>query len=273
MEKSQGLAIGAVLAAAFFLRPSGSPPAADVHTSESGVSQTARSSQVRHQGPWIASCNFWAAERRPAEQVMANPSNTHATLDLHSDLLDIHARLIDTDKEEQACHSDRLLRWGIPDGHRPVQITALIATVSDPVHTHLALTFDRTITALLDAANDNDYVSTYHWLPWKNQVGSIRLAESSSGSEAGHDPEREREPGLIILRPAIPQRADEPKSLVYLFLVAETPSRGADGFQFQRALTYEQQLRSAFKTNYSLSTGAKDAIAIIGPSYTGSAWS
>lgn len=273
MEKSQGLAIGAVLAAALFLRPSGSPPAADVHSSETGAPPTEHAYQVPHRGPWIASCNYWAAARRAAEQSTVSTPNAHATLDLRSDRLDIHARLTDADKEEQACDSDSLLRWGIPDDHDPIQISALIATVSDPVHTHLALTFDRTITALLDAANDNDYVSTYHWLPWKNQVGAMRLAESSSDSEPGHDPEREREPGLIILRTATPQPATEPKSLVYLFLVAETPSRGVDGFQFQRALTYEQQLRSAFKTNYTLSTGAKDTIAIIGPSYSGSVFS
>ena len=83
----------------------------------------------------------------------------------------LHVHLHESDeKKELGCGSDPLGRWGFPVGAGQVDVTAIIATVPDPVHTHLALAFDRTVAAILQAASDGDYVSSYYWLPWKNRA-------------------------------------------------------------------------------------------------------
>lgn len=48
-----------------------------------------------------------------------------------------------------------------------IQMHAVIATVPDPVHSHLAPEFDRAIDALIGAASDNHYLISYSWLPWR----------------------------------------------------------------------------------------------------------
>src|SRR5262249_45672034 len=147
--------------------------------------------------------------------------------------------------QESECDPDNDARWGFPQDRDLIDLTALIATVPDPVHTHLALTFDRSIAALLDAVNDNNYVSANHWLPWKNRGVSVKVPDSPSDSEPGHDPNREREPGLLILHPGNAGPPESFNRVVYIFLVSETPARGVDGFQLRRALQYEADLRSA----------------------------
>jgi hypothetical protein len=269
MNKSQGLAVGAALAAALLLRPTSSNAPQGPETSEIASSAAERSASA-HKGPWIASYNYWASARQPGEAQPNENPEAHATLEVKSGHLNLHARVSETDEEESACGNDPPACWGFPKHHEPIDLTALIATVPDPVHTHLALTFDRTIAAMLDAANDNNYVSSYHWLPWKNRIRAMKGPESAGDGEPGHDPEREREPGLLILRPG---RAPPPGSfnkVIYIFLVAETPARGVDGFQLQRAFLYEKQLKSALKADDKFSTGAKCSIAIIGPNYSGS---
>lgn len=141
------------------------------------------------------------------------------------------------------------------------------------MHSHLALAFDRTIDALLQAAADNNYVSSYYWLPWKNRVGLLRAAGSSGDAEPGHDPERERKPGLIVLKYVPPQEEDDSgKSYyqaIFVFLVAETPTQGVDGFQLQNAFSYEDALEKGLGSSRFSEGGS--GTAIIGPLYSGSA--
>jgi hypothetical protein len=141
-----------------------------------------------------------------------------------------------SEEGKRRCGRDLNNRWGFPQEHQPITLTVLIATVPDPVHTHLALSFDRMIAA----ANDNGYVSSYHWFPWKRRGWSVRLNEGANDAESSHDPERERQPGLVILRPG-PRGFNQ---LIYVLLVAESAGRGADGFQLQNALLNETQLKS-----------------------------
>ena len=103
MEKGQGFAIGAVLAAALFLRPSGLAPAAEPHTGEASTATAGSATSRPHKGPWIASCNYWANERQNGEEPDASlPPDVHATFDLRADRLDVHARLTESEQEEQA---------------------------------------------------------------------------------------------------------------------------------------------------------------------------
>ena len=297
MNKSQGATIGAVLLAGLLLRPIGSnspqPAAPPNPTPSSGGAP--HTTEPQSQGPWIASCNYWAAARDKDtdDDDQASSSKGHTkrprihdtisglryTVDGESSDLDLDLTGSPDDKE-QACGTDSWRRWGFPQDGPQGHVTAIIATVPDPVHTHMAMQFDRRIDAILQAAADNEYVSSYYWLPWKNRVAPMKAEESSGDAEPGHDPERERQPGLIVLK-HVPNQYD-PKydknnwqnaysQVIYLFLVAESPTLGVDGFQLRNAFRYENEIETKLKKAFS--GGKSDHIAIIGPTYTGSAGS
>jgi hypothetical protein len=101
-------------------------------------------------------------------------------VDAKTGLLDLRGHLDETGVEKELrCDSGLIERWGFPAEAGPANVTAIIAIVPDPVHTHLALAFDRTVDAILQAATDNNYVSSYYWLPWKNLGGGMKFAETS----------------------------------------------------------------------------------------------
>jgi hypothetical protein len=208
-----------------------------------------------NEGPWIASCKYWSPARsedveQPKKTVVGRglqPSN--------SQQIDLFLHLDDTGSES-GCGQDGIKKWGVPEEDHPFSIQAIIATVPDPVHTHLALAFDRTVDAILQAAARNDYVSSSYWLPWRQNFSTSKGLDFSEGKEPGHDAERERQPGLVILKHVPTGKGDASPAesyykIIYLFLVAETPTQGVDGFQLRKAFAYEDELDKAFRDSPS----------------------
>ncbi|HUE04178.1 MAG TPA: hypothetical protein VMR62_31805 [Bryobacteraceae bacterium] len=275
MNKGQGFAVGAFMAAALLLRPAGPSITPATGTPEPGKNIAAPTEPMlpSRDGPWIASCNYWAPARLAETEKVGNPADFHASVDAKGEQIELRARVDETvGSQEAGCGRGQIERWGFPaDG--PVNVMALIATVPDPVHTHLSLSFDRTIDAILQAASDNDYVSSYYWLPWKNRGGGLKFAELQDDAEPGHGPERERQPGLIIFKLGSNVRPPFSYSnVIYLFLVSETPTQGIDGFQLQSAFFYEAQLHSALTAHgQEFTAGRSGVLGIIGPQFSGSA--
>jgi hypothetical protein len=265
--------VAALVAAGVLLRP-GSPTVPQAPPSSSGIggpgSSSSAGASAEGPGPWIASCNYWAPLRRPPDHSQKAP-RVRSIIDALDSGVRLHMDLDETNQEQLlACGSGEPTRWGFPKDGPQIDVTAIIATVPDPVHSHAAMAFDRMIDAILQAGADNGYVSSYYWLPWKNRVGALKAAESEGDAEPGHDPERERKPGLIILKQGI--RGGSFYRVVYLFLVAETPTQGIDGFQFQNALLYEAQLKLALSGNGDRFARGRDGrVAIVGPTYSGAA--
>jgi hypothetical protein len=273
-NKGQGLIVSGVIAAGFLLRPGGSVAPGQREPTKAGASTSATADASK--GPWIASCNYWTPARVPEKLPPNEPSEFHNSFDIKNSGTDLHITLNGTSNSSGSiCGGDPQDRWGFPD-HGPINVTSIIATVPDPVHSHLALTLDRTVGAILQAAGDNAYLSSYYWLPWKSQFGVLTPEEPLGDAEPNHDPERERNPGLIILKHRPPEKLPgEPPppesfyNVVYLFLVAETPTEGVDGVQLQNAFTFEEELEQAVKgRGFSRGNGR---VAIIGPMYSGSA--
>jgi hypothetical protein len=274
MNKGQPLALGGVLAAALLLRQAGSYAPQGAPPSDFGKNGSAAAAALdAREGPWIASCNYWAVTRRSDAYLPVRPPDVSGTLGTLA--LNLHIDLQETSRRpELGCGGKWIDRWGFPKNGGQPHVTAIIAAVPDPVHTHLALTFDRAVDAILQAAADNGYVSSYYWLPWKNREATLKVAETQWDVEPGHDSERERQPGLLILR-HVPGNSEPTDSstnyntVIYLFLVAETPTKGVDGYQLQSAFSYEAELKGALIGSFS--TGANGRLAIIGPLYSGSA--
>jgi hypothetical protein len=285
MNRQQGLTFGSIVLAGLLLRPSLVPnqqsePSQSAN-SVSGLS--ARPEEVKGPGPWIASCNYWAPARAlvraadqdksPANEGKAGPQKKRpATLpnpplqinvaQLNGSTVQVN---IDQRDKELGCEDEEKARWGFPGQHDSISVDMVIATVPDPVHTHQAMVFDRTIDALLRAAAANGYTSSYYWLPWKHEPPGLETAiQVDRDAEPGHDPERERQPGVLIVR-----KADEPNHPKYIFLVGESPTEGLDGFQLQNAFLYERDIQKYLPNQTSRGRGPNTSI--IGPIYTGSA--
>jgi hypothetical protein len=200
------------------------------------------------------------------------PHMTRYTIDLRSvDQVDVYQHPAPENPEAECADNPPIKRWGLPDIDTPISVTAIIATVPDPVHTHLAMEFDRRVDVLLQAASDNDYLTSFYWLPWKHQVGALKAAEASGDAEPGHDPERERQPGLIVLKSS-DSRGGHYRA-IYLFLIGDSPTEGVNGSQLQYCFTYEDELAQEInkRPQSQFFRGQDDHTAIIGPSFTGSA--
>ncbi len=280
MNKNQGATIGAILLAGLLFRPAGSssPQQSQSIPSDSNLPAASQQFETHGEGPWIASCRYWAPARESEPQTnatTAKPKDLAQSLHGTSYEIDWHVWGA-VSGDELGCKSDPRGHWGLPKEKLPgLKVKTIIATVPDPVHSHLALTFDRTIDALLEAAADNGYVSTYYWLPWRSRSGQAKQTEASANGEIDHNPERERQPGLIVLK-YVPSETEETKSpesgnqVIYLFLVAETPTQGVDGFQLENAFLYEDDLAKGIDGQFSRGA-TDDETAIVGPQYSGSA--
>ena len=259
MNKGAGVVTLGVtlLAGMLFQSRTGTTPDTDQHK-VSGVASVAKSGPGE-EGPWLASCNYWSAAQLQDASSQATPSPADVTI-AQTDGVKLQLK---PSEEKATCGS---LNWGIlePDEHGP-EITTIVATVPDPIHSHLALDFDRSIDAILLAAVDNHYVSSFYWLPWRSQIGNSSTGESVSVAvkSTDADTKRERQPGLIILRYAPDTTEWENRinngfkwtnyrRVIYLFLVGETPSLGVNGNQLQNAFAYEKLLQRDFHATLSV---------------------
>jgi hypothetical protein len=172
-------------------------------------------------------------------------------------------------KENQSNKEDepqklRRSRWHIPCTE---VVQAMIAVAPDPVHTHMALGFDRAIEAIQLAAGSANYVIDRYWLPWRWSAEASQDDSKSMQIPSG-TLAREEQPGLLLFRWNGDSNELRPKVL-YVFVVAETATAGINGKQFGNAVDYWQQICSPPS---SAQNGCVDSstIRIMGPTFSGS---
>jgi hypothetical protein len=297
MNKGQGAtAIGAILLAGVMFKGTVSTPSPEGSTANAKPSSAQRIEPVSGEGPWLASCKYWSAAL-PAETESSKDKAPVLDIKLNQTGKTIESRVTASVSSENC--SPGTDGWGIPpniSGEHDPEISAIIATVPDPIHSHLSLAFDRAIDSILLAAANNHYLASNYWLPWRTRALALSNAEaasSSSSEELEQEAKRETQPGLIILRYApdantwesgtegVKQRfaASVYHRVVYLFLVAETPALGANGPQLRAAFAHEQRLRKNHAATLSIrpppSFGDPDPnarrLSIIGPFFSGTA--
>jgi hypothetical protein len=285
MNRNQGIAASAIIAAGLIMRPvSFIKPASDIPPSASSAAAASEAAKKVEDGPWLASCKYWAPVREPLADTAENQATVTVSIEEKGANYHSTTSAAAEEKDSKCPVAAGISRWGIPKtaGDPKPRIHAIIATVPDPVHTHLALAFDRDIDALIQAAGDNDYVPSYYWLPWKTHAGDLRVEES--GGDEGS--QRERQPGLIVFKKFGTSGPEEKRfdvlslnyyDVIYLFLVGETPVLGVNGEQLRNAFRHQSDLyklrddgdKAAADVTFSMK---KDpGLSIIGPSNSGSA--
>jgi hypothetical protein len=275
VNKGQGLTASAIVLTGVLLRP------ALTNNSQPGplTAGSARtfsaipSKQSNRDGPWKASCNYW----KPGHWIddrEKNGSSDQKTPNLNMSVNEQGTKFQphitgSLEEPDSGCGRDG---WGIPAVNP--NITALIATVPDPIHSSMAIEFDRSIDVLTQAAAESGYIGSYYWLPWKHHLDTLKSVQPGSDTEEKEDLDREKQPGLIILKksdsiPELPPRSADDR-LIYLFLVGQTPAVGVNGEQLQNALRAEVYLQKEYSAGLSFKHPDREA-DIIGPYSSGSA--
>ena len=256
MNNKRGMTVGAIVltgVTGIFLRPLATFSAANGSAKKAAagaVETVALSNVIRGEGPWIASCEYWAPVRVD-ERDDLDELKLSVKVDVDTRSFSASAAASGLAAPQPSGQSPDAVscpgakdQWGIPvSSTQKPQITAIIATVPDPTREHLALDFDHIIDGLLQAANDNGYLESYSWLPWKPPGESSVADLAATEREKEMEQKRLRQPGLIVLKYYDPSHNDYYKTL-YLFLVGNTPMEGVEGDQLENALKYEAELQN-----------------------------
>jgi len=151
-------------------------------------------------------------------------------------------------------HPLRRLSSCIPDvSALASRLQVLIATVPDPLMSHLGLDFDRYIEAIQHAAGLRSFDFERYWLPWKisSTQSSDPSGDGSKMREARGRLLREDQPGLLIFR----KRNSNEKKLdewLLVFLVGETPTAGVNRLMLTNTLAATKELNTILGNTVSV---------------------
>jgi hypothetical protein len=146
-------------------------------------------------------------------------------------------------------------------GKDHAEIIPLIASIPDPVHTHLGLVVDRTVDAVQTVAARASYLLYLQALPWRASVEESPQPARAQGSPPADDTTQPAWPGLLIFRYAgnVSDKDRKPPQYLAVFLVPESPAGGLDKESFYTAV----RISGAISTS-------KEVISFAGPMFSGS---
>jgi hypothetical protein len=203
----------------------------------------------RETGPWTASCDRFAA------QTQLPPKRGES---------------VSLDAGDPDMFGQDSADWCLPTEPAKPKLRFLIVTLPDPITTHLALYFDRTIEAVEAASQRDGFYLDRYWLPWSLAGATPLGGDTSQDSRVNRilDSFRLKQPGVMIFTgpadDAVPHSstsARNPQTVMYVFLVSESPTSGINVSQFKNAVTYAKVL----------SNPTIPQMPVVGPFFSGSA--
>jgi len=150
---------------------------------------------------------------------------------------------------------------------RRVDVRFLIATVADPIDSHLPLSFDLSLAAILRGIERHGFVLDSYSLPWRDELQQAGRAGSTT-TAAPHN----RRPGVVLCRkvktPVDCSKSGLKTELLVLLLVGETPTAGIH----KEAMLAALDLVLAWQLPVPAGQTRHCAkVRVVGPSYSGSA--
>jgi hypothetical protein len=143
----------------------------------------------------------------------------------------------------------------------------MMALLPDPVHTNLALQFDREIDALQQGAQDNGWIFSEAAMPWDNK-DHPESSDPDVRKRAEIYQQRDQEqPGILIFRHAPNFDGSINSGRLLVFVVGETPTGGVRKEQFRNALDIVRQL---FRDANGTQERPSGSYFILGPTFSGS---
>jgi hypothetical protein len=146
----------------------------------------------------------------------------------------------------------------------PGSVFPVIATIADPIRTHLRLWTDRTIEALQTAAAEVGYIPYMQALPWPAPTSSTN--QPSQRSQYGP---RQKYPGVLVFRNSNEKKI-APSGTIFadylaVLVVPETPAGGIDQETFYAALHIIDKIPKAKGDDSKTPT-----VLVAGPNFSGS---
>ncbi len=144
-------------------------------------------------------------------------------------------------------------------------VNFVIATVPNPITTHLPLLFDRMIEAIEQAAQDDKYSYDSSWFPWDEPRDYSSFSDQLLAEKVMKL--QQAQPGVVVFRHAVDQELIRDKDHrpydigLVVFVVADQPTGGIDRKEFKSALTWMQWLDRWSPTH---------PLKILGPTFSGS---
>lgn len=185
--------------------------------------------------------------------------------------------------DENRGAAQKLLHTFFASDAAPAGVRYAIALAPDPRHTNLSLMFDREISILLQAAQEEGYEYNSSWMPWKTE----ELPPLGNLGDRQHNADlvdaRESCPGVILFRqrrePA-PAKGDQTAAIasqnaltayqnaLIVFVVGEQATGGLNEDQWTNAV---QWLTDNASPASAVGSAADDGVLrILGPTFTGS---
>ena len=241
MEKKVGSGLGVVAILSLLVYsafpPTPQPGASAAETKKEQKQQAAKANGAAPQaleGPWLATREFFAGSAAKLPEL---------------DSQSLRGQLSGVGGVDLGLARDLL---GAPASGYDVQ--NIIATVANPVHTHLPLLFDQQIEAIEGAAERNGWEFAGQWLPWNISSPATDDTFAERLGERALEREQEALPGVLVFRHS-PMERFENKCLL-VFLTPEAPTTGIVAAPFNAAM------------NLALAMGGK--IGLLAPSFSGS---
>jgi hypothetical protein len=149
--------------------------------------------------------------------------------------------------------------WCVPSP-RVGDVRFILATVPDPIHSHLSLFFDRSIDAIIEGIGTQNYLLDRSLMPW-HYFGDPTGDETREQAKV-----RESYPGLMIFR----SESSPPSPPLFVFIIGEAPTSGINQEQFHHALNILRDIRKGVVSPMSKNT---PEFGILGPTFSGSLYS
>jgi hypothetical protein len=144
----------------------------------------------------------------------------------------------------------------------------VLATVPDPLTTHLRLEFDRANDGIEEAAGDEHYFFRRYWLPWSAEPLQAFSNRGSQEAEKNDRQQKLRFPGFLLFERVA---GNQPAQSLIVFLVGEKPTDGINRMQFQKALELKTEILNLLEKRDPCWAYRKQVrLPILGTSFSGS---
>jgi hypothetical protein len=250
------------------------PPLGQVTVKKGGFALAlllAISGILRMAGPGSASAPRSEGPNKKNQTAPAKPMTTTYPDDLRHTIQEFYGVWA----EDHSSQTELAAHWNVPVGCSK-HVRFVIAILADPVHTHLALSFDRAVEALQQAAQRMGYGFDRAILPW--DVNPASNSDDIEKRQAAQQEQREREsyPGLLIFREGPDLRAQREKAErdrnecvethgepLFVLVVGESPTGGLRKRQFNKALQMMKDIAGE-------TARSEWPLKILGPTFSGS---
>jgi hypothetical protein len=156
--------------------------------------------------------------------------------------------------------------WYVPQA-KQWKIKFVIASLPDPVHTHMALLFDREIETIQSAAQADGYLFSRAWMPWDISTHNESMDFTVRMAQGHLQDQKETLPGLMIFQKSGGASRDA-DSILFVFVVSETATGGLRIEQFQNALLIRERILAG--SDPKQNAGEGKLLRIYGPTFSGS---